>query len=211
MYKIHQNLAVTLLAFICSVIVVLFSFFPRSPTTLMVVAQQPTGSIPTVTGTPEGPKIIVYADQDIIGVFAGPSAYIYPQVGILLAGEEAPALGYSLDGDWIQIVYVGTPGGKGWIYAPFVGILRASELKVIPNPPTATPFTTPTIDPTQAAQFGFQILPVHLATFTEPPPIEIPIFSMDDALPSGFPTGLIIIGLLLVGVLGAVISFLRGR
>ena len=178
---------------------------------LPAFAQQPTGSIPTVTGTPKGPVVIVYADRDIIGVFSGPDAYLYDQVGILLAGEEAPALGYSLDGEWIQIIYLGTPGGKGWIYAPFVGVLRGSELPVLPNPPTATPRTTPTIDPTQAARFGLQLTPERLATFTEPPPLEVFSFEVPEGTGSALPVGMIILGLLLLGMLGAVISFLRPR
>ena len=179
--------------------------------TIPAHAQQPTGSIPTVTGTPKGPVVIVYADRDIIGVYAGPDAYLYDKVGILLAGEEAPALGYSLDGEWIQIVYVGTPGGKDWIYAPFVGVLRGSELPFLPNPPTATPPTTPTIDPTQAALFGLQLTPERLATFTEPPPLEIPSYESSETTGPFFPMGMVILALVLVGILGALISFLRPR
>jgi hypothetical protein len=174
-------------------------------------AQQPTGSIATVTGTREGPKIIVYADQNIIGVFAGPSAYLYPQVGILLAGEEAPALGYSVDTEWIKIIYLGTPGGSGWVYAPFVSILGGGSLVVLPNPPTATPRTTPTINPTQAALYGVQLTPQNLPTFTEPAPLVVPVFDVTSGARTGLPMGLVILVLLLVGVLGAVISFLRGR
>ena len=83
-----------------------------------VYAQQPTGSIATVTGTPPGPVVTVYSDQNEIGVFSGPSFDTYAQIGILLSGEKAPALGYSIDGKWIEIVYMGVPGGRGWIYAP---------------------------------------------------------------------------------------------
>lgn len=189
----------------------LFVFFTSLTTAFPAIAQQPTGSIPTVTGTPKGPSVIVYADRDIIGVFSGPDAYLYDQVGILLAGEEAPALGYSLDGEWIQIIYLGTPGGKGWIYAPFVGVLRGSELPVLPNPATATPRTTPTIDPTRAELFGLQLTPANKATFTEPSPLEIPSYEAEQENTSNFPVGMIILALLLFGILGAVVSFLRTR
>jgi hypothetical protein len=182
-----------------------------SPSTLRAFAQQPTGSIPTVTGTPEGSKVKVYADQNIIGVYAGPSAYLYPQVGLLLTGEEAPALGYSADLEWIKIIYWGASGGTGWIYAPFVSVFEGSSLPVLPNPPTATPRTTPTIDPTQAAIYGIQLTPVSLPTFTEPAPLEVPEFEVVGEMRSGLPMGLIILALALIGVLGAVISFLRGR
>ncbi|MBI4732800.1 MAG: hypothetical protein HY781_11890 [Chloroflexi bacterium] len=193
------------------VIVVALLVLFSAPSTLIALAQQPTGSIPTVTGTPEGPMVKVYADQNIIGVYAGPSAYLYPQIGLLLAGEEAPALGFSADLEWIQIIYLGVPGGTGWIYAPFVTITEASSLPVLPNPPTATPRTTPTIDPTQAALYGVQLTPARLPTFTQPAPLEVPEFDVVSETRSGLPMGLIILVLALLGVLGAVISFVRGR
>src|SRR5512140_3530205 len=87
-----------------------------------VKAQQPTGSVPTVTGTPPGAMVEVYSDQQEVGVFSGPSADTdsYSQIGILVAGEIVPALGYSTDKKWIQIVYPGVKEGKGWIYGPYV-------------------------------------------------------------------------------------------
>jgi hypothetical protein len=174
-------------------------------------AQQPTGSVPTVTGTPVGPEVIVYSDHDSIGVFAGPSSYLYVQVGILLAGETAPALGYSRDEQWIQIVYLGVQGGKGWVYAPFVSVLRGPLLQTIPDPPTATPRTTPTLDPTMVAALGVDINPTRLPTFTPPPPLQIPTFEPASASASRIPLGFLILALALTGVLGSMISFLRGR
>ena len=175
-----------------------------------VTAQQPTGSIPTVTGTPAGPHVTVYADQNIIGVYAGPSSYNYERVGILLAGEKAPALGYSADQNWIQIVYVGVPGGKGWVYAPFVAISPGS-LPTIPDPPTATPRTTPTLDPTLAAAYQVTLGPGRLPTYTPPPALSLPTFAPGKGSTTGIPFGFIVLGLMLVGVLGAPISFLRGN
>jgi hypothetical protein len=175
------------------------------------LAQQPTGSVPTVTGTPLGSEVIVYADHDIIGVFAGPSSYLYSQIGILLAGERAPALGYSRDQQWIQIVYRGVTGGRGWVYAPFVAIVRGPLLQVVPDPPTATPLTTPTLDPTILAAAGVDINPTRLPTFTAPPPLQVATFDPTLGSAQGIPLGFVILGLALVGVLGATISFLRGR
>lgn len=186
-------------------------FLLSSPGTHPAHAQQPTGSVATVTGTPVGATVIVYTERTTIGVFEGPSAYLYPQVGILISGEEAPALGYSQDGEWIKIVYLGTGGGTGWVYAPFVAVLRGSELPVLLNPPTATPRTTPTIDPTRAAAFGLEQTAVRLPTFTEPAPIEVPEFDTAEGERAGIPAGLILLALLLVGVLGAVFLLLRGR
>ena len=45
--------------------------------------QIPTGSIPTVTGTPYGPYIIVNGDYDQINVRAYPDP-LAPKVGVLL-------------------------------------------------------------------------------------------------------------------------------
>jgi hypothetical protein len=175
----------------------------------VVYAQQPTGSVPTVTGTPLGPVITVYSDQNEIGVFAGPSFDSYAQIGILVSGEKAPALGYSEDEKLIQIVYMGVPGGKGWIYGPYVSISPGS-LPKLASPPIATPRTTPTIDPTYVAVFGVPLEPTRLPTFTLPPPLKIPTFAPDMATGSRLPFGLLILGLVLIGILGSVVSFLRG-
>lgn len=173
-------------------------------------AQQPTGSIPTVTGTPPGPYVTVYTDQELIGVFNGPSSYLYEQVGILVSGESAPALAYSADDTWIQIIYIGVPGGKGWVYAPYVSI-SPGTLPKIPNPPTSTPRTTPTLDPTYAAAFGVQKEPTHLPTFTPPQPLKLPTFTQSTTSGSNSPAGLFIVGLIIVGSLGALITFIRGN
>lgn len=175
-----------------------------------VYAQQPTGSIPTVTGTPTGPTVTVYSDQLFIEVYAGPSSYDYDRIGILASGEKAPALGYSRDRNWIEIIYLGVPGGKGWVYGPFVSISPGS-LPELAAPPTAAPLTTPTLDPTYVAAFGLQLEPTHLPTFTPPPPLELATFVPDTSSGTKVPFGFVILVLALVGILGAVISFLRGN
>jgi len=173
------------------------------------LAQQPTGSVPTVTGTPIGPQITVYSDQLFIDVYAGPSSYNYEKIGVLASGEKAPALGYSQDGNWIQIRYIGVAGASGWVYAPFVSISPGS-LPVIIAPPTATPRTTPTLDPTYVAAFGIQLEPTHLPTYTPPAALEIATFEPEVSNAARIPYGFIILGLALIGILGAIISFLRG-
>lgn len=183
------------------------------PARTFVLAQQPTGSVPTVTGTPSGPYITVSLDQDQINVRAGPGTYLYPAVGILLKGQSAPAIGRSPGGEWIQIAYPGVPGGTGWVYAPLVRISPGSNLPIVEPPPTQTPVATPTIDPTLAAAFEVPQTPTRLPTFTAAPPLVIPTF-VDAASGSGgrgLPVGLLILGLGFIGVMGAVISFLRGR
>lgn len=177
------------------------------------LAQQPTGSIPTVTGTAEGPSIRVDPSLQQIRVYAGPSSFNYPAIGVLMANETAPALARAegLD-DWIQIYYPGVPGSVGWVYALYVRISPGAILPRIEVPATPTPFSTPTINPTLEAAFLAQQTPTRLPTFTPPPALDLPSFSDEtDTQSRGIPAGLIIVSLGLFGFFGAVISYLRGR
>jgi len=190
----------------------LFLWFKPHPQDV-VFAQQPTGSVPTVTGTPEGPKIKVDPGSDFIYVYAGPGSFDYPAIGILLANETAPALGRAKDRlDWIQIYYPGVPGATGWVYGLYVGLSPGANLPIVNVPPTPTPISTPTINPTLQAAFIGQQTPTRLPTFTPPPPLELPSFSEpDSSAVSRIPAGLLIVSLGLFGFFGAVISYLRGR
>jgi len=179
-----------------------------------VFAQQPTGSVPTVTGTPAGPVIRVDPSLPQIRVYAGPSSFDYPAIGVMLGNEIAPALGVAKDRqDWIQIYYPGVLGSRGWVYALYVFLSPGAILSQIDIPPTPTPLSTPTINPTLEAAFIGQTTPTRLPTFTPPPnPIEVPLFEDEvSTQTTGIPTGLIILSLGLFGVMGAVISYLRGR
>jgi hypothetical protein len=172
-------------------------------------AQQPTGSVPTVTGTPQGPMVTVtYPEQ--INVRAGPHSVYYLAIGVLLPGQTAPALGRTAGGDWIEIAYPGVPGGVGWVYAPLVG-LSPGFLPIIEPPPTATPRTTPTIDPALATAFAIPSTPTRLPTFTPPAPLVYPTFAPVSSGGTSVPLGLIIFGLAFIGIFGAFIAFLRGR
>jgi hypothetical protein len=186
------------------------------PGTWPALAQQPTGSIATVTGTPEGPYVRV--DPSIITqirVWAGPSSLgEYPAVGILLANETAPALARARGKpEWIQIYYPGVRGSVGWVYALYVSLSPGANLKVIEVPATPTPLSTPTIDPTLVAAFIGQPTATRLPTFTPPPTLYLPQFPdpSSNAPTAGVPTGLLILSLALFGFLGVVISYLRGR
>ncbi|MGB2895047.1 MAG: SH3 domain-containing protein [Anaerolineales bacterium] len=163
----------------------------------------------TVTGTPEGPSILV---PEQVNVRTGPSTD-YEKVGVLIAGQRAPALGRSPGGEWIQIFYPGVPGNLAWVYAPFV-VLDADQrlLPIIEPPPTPTPRVTATIDPTLAAQFNIGgAPPTRLPTFTPAEPVVQPSFNeIQTDLSGGFPPILAILGLLVVGLFGTVISVLRG-
>ncbi|KAF0107334.1 MAG: hypothetical protein FD146_1812 [Anaerolineaceae bacterium] len=182
-----------------------------SPAQAPAAAQQPTGSVPTVTGTPSGPFITVTYEEQI-NVRAGPvfSGLSYPVVGVLLPGQTAPALGKTAGGEWIQIYYPGVPGDVGWVYAPLVSISPGFVPILLP-PPTQTPQTTPTINPTLAAAFAIPLTPTRLPTFTPAPPVQVPTFTPAPAGVGGVPMGLVIVVLALIGIFGAVVSFLRGR
>jgi hypothetical protein len=185
-------------------------FHPASPP---VLAQQPTGKIPTVTGTPEGPVVTVDQSIPVIRVYAGPSSFDYPSIGVLLGNETAPALARA-DGreDWIQIRYPGVPNAIGWVYGPYVKLSPGALLPLVEVPATPTPISTPTIDPTLEAAFIGQQTPTRLPTFTPPAPLEQPSFGNTAAdAPANIPTGLLILSLGLFGFFGAVISYLRGR
>jgi len=188
----------------------LLIFNPHSQST--VLAQQPTGSVPTVTGTPTGPTVKVDPSFDFIDVYAGPSSFDYPKIGILLGNETAPALGRARDRlDWIQVYYPGVPGQKGWVYGLYVGLSPGAFLPIIDAPPTPTPVSVPTINPTLEAAFIGQQTPTRLPTFTPPPPLDLPTFNEQDGDTPRFPAGLLILSLGLFGFFGAVISYLRGR
>jgi hypothetical protein len=181
------------------------------PSTLTVQAQQPTGSIPTVTGTPRGPYVTVNLDLDFVNVRSGPSEYFYPKIGILMRGQTAPALGRSPDGAWIQVYYVGVPGNIGWIYAPNVSLTSAGFLPIVEPPPTPTPPATPTINPTLEAAYVQPQTPTRLPTFTAPAPLEKIVFADNTDSISRVPSGLIVLSLLVVGMLVAAFSFLQNR
>ena len=176
-------------------------------------AQQSTGSIPTVTGTPAGPMVSLDPSLDQVDVYSGPSTFLYPPVGVLLVGDRVPVLGRSREnGDWLQIRYVGVPDSIAWVYGPYVRLTGAGAgLPLIDSPPTPTPFSTPTIDPTLAAAFIAPQTATRLPTFTAPAPLAVPTFVDDTQGVNRIPIGMLIFGFLFVGVLGAVISFLRGR
>ena len=205
------NGKVVFLLFLSFGLILLGLFTPASS---IAFAQQPTGSVPTVTGTPSGPTITVDPSLDVIKIYAGPSSFDYPAIGVLLANESAPALGRAKDRlDWIQIYYPGVPGSKAWVYGLYVKLSPGASLPSIDIPPTPTPVSTPTIDPTLEAAFIGQQTPTRLPTFTPPPPLELPSFAEPATTGgnTGIPAGLLILGLGLFGFFGVLISYLRGR
>ena len=138
-------------------------------------AQIPTGSIPTVTGTPAGALgIVLDNEQGYINVRGGPSTVAYDIIGVLVEGSQVPALGRTPGGDWVQIAYPGVPGGIAWVYSDLMVI--NGSLPVVEPPPTATPQVTATIDPTLAAQFLVENSSDTLTHFHSPSPINSAYF-----------------------------------
>jgi len=180
------------------------------PAVFVVHAQQPTGVIPTVTGTLRGPSITVNIDQDFVNVRSGPSSTFYPRIGILMRGQTVPALARSEDGQWIQIRYLGAPGGLGWVFAANV-TLSSQALPRAAAPPTPTFAATPTINPTLQAALIPAVTATGLATFTPAPPLAEPSFTDATPQPAAVPLGLVILGLGFVGAVVAMASLLRGR
>jgi hypothetical protein len=184
-----------------------------SPLKSPVLAQQPTGSVPTVTGTPQGAIVALYLDRAMEDVYSGPNDTLYPRVGVLLAGQEMPAYGISENEDWIQIYYPGVPDSVAWVYAPFVRVVKIGPLPKLDTPPTPTPVSTPIIDinPTLIAAFVTPVISTRLPTFTPPAQLIDASFAENTSAANRIPMGLLIFGLGFVGALGALISFLRGR
>ena len=184
-----------------------------SPGQVPVLAQQPTGSVPTVTGTPEGPVFTVDPSIPIIRVYAGPGSFDYPSIGVLLASETAPAIGRAKGKeDWIQIRYEGVPGAIGWVYGLYGKLTPGANLTLVELPPTPTAIATPTIDPVLQAAYIGQQTPTRMPTFTPPAPLDEPVFTdAPGAAATAVPVGLLILSLGLFGFLGAAISYLRGR
>ena len=175
-------------------------------------AQIPTVSVATVTGTPvDAVATVRDNEQGYVNLRAGPSAVDYEIVGILQVNQSVPALGRSPGGDWIMVAYPGVSGGAAWVYVDLVDVV--GKLPIVDAPPTPTPRTTATIDPTLAAQFLVDVPATRLPTYTAPPPVSMPTYQVNAPIATSgrVPVGFIIIGMAAVGLFGVLISFLRGR
>ena len=71
---------------------ILFLIFIIDDVSAAKLEQIPTISIPTVTSSPSGAVAVVTLEQDQINVRSGPNTN-YPVIGVLIAGQEVPALG----------------------------------------------------------------------------------------------------------------------
>ena len=187
---------------------VTISYTLKSPET--VQAQQPTGSIPTVTGTPTGPVGTVRTGMDeMINVRNGP-AMTYEQIGTILPGQKFYVKGKTIGGDWYLIDYPGVTGGQGWVWALYMDV-TGGELPVVEVPPTPAPKVTATIDPTMAAQFVITPNSTSLPTFTQPSPLTLPTYSTGAASTGKIPIGLVIIVIAGLGMVIGLFSIFQSR
>ena len=192
------------------VIVLAFAMFSTS-SPVRVQAQQPTGSIPTVTGTPSGVIASVREDEPKVNVRSGPG-YFFDPIGILLVGQSVPVLGKTEAGEWLLVQYPGVPGGQGWVFAPAMSLTRGT-IPVVASPPKPSPQVTSTIDPTLAAEFIVTPIPTRLPTYTAPAPVTIPTYDTASGAQTlaGIPIGLVILGLAGLGIVIGVATIFQNR
>jgi len=153
---------------------------------------------------------VTYEEQ--VNVRSGPSTVLYDIIGYLQPGDTAPALGLSPGQDWVKIAFPAAPGGVGWVYISLV-TLSPGNLPIVEPPPTSTPLTTATIDPTLAAAYVFEPTATRLPTFTPAPQVVVPRFTEEVPVESdnGFPMGYLVLGLGIPGLLGYLFSTVRRR
>ncbi len=180
--------------------------------TLIVSAQIPTVSIPTVTSTDQGVVVTVKNDpaNPQINLRSGPGTE-YDKVGTMVIGQKAVAKGRTEGGGWILLEYAGGPGGYAWVYSSYVDYLGDLPIVMIPNTPT--PRITNTIDPTLAAQFIITVEPTRLATFTQPVPLSIPTFrtNQSSAINRAIPMGLVISASAILGLIIGLFTLAQRR
>jgi len=176
-----------------------------------VHAQQPTGSIPTVTGTPSGVIASVREDEPKVNVRSGPG-YFWDPIGVLLLGQSVPVIGKTAAGEWLLVEYPGVPGGQGWVFAAAMNLTKGT-IPIVESPPQPSPQVTSTIDPTMAAEFIVTPIPTRLPTYTAPAPVTIPTYSDPGTAQTfaGIPVGLLIILLAGLGIVVGVVTIFQNR
>lgn len=195
-----------------TMLILAFFLINSSKGILDVSAQQPTGSIATVTGTPKGPMASIKAGltEDHVNVRSGPST-LYDAIGIIYIGTSVPVEGKSIGGDWLLVEYPGVAGGTGWIWALYMDV-TPGEIPVVEMPPSPQPKVTFTIDPTMASQFMTTPIATRLPTFTPPPALVIPTYEQSSPQKfAGVPIGFIIIILMGLGIIISLFTYFQSR
>jgi uncharacterized protein YraI len=151
-------------------------------------------------------SLVVFVPE-LVKVRVGPGT-VYDQVGELTAGQTAAALGRSQFNDWVQIEFASSPTGRGWVYAKLIELQGGTidQLPLAEAPPTATLPPTPVGDSNPSLATPS---PTRLPTFTPAPPVVIPTYENSTPSVGGFPSALLILGLLAIGLVGAVLAVIR--
>ena len=174
-----------------------------------VVLQAPTPTLP-----PNRVEVI----DDFANVRAGPGTD-YDLVGRLNRGQLAEIVGQAQMGQflWVQVMYIGGPETPGWVNTNSGAVSVVGSLETIPR---LTPPPTPTLPPTATSVDGFAVSTAtpdpnagRLPTFTPPPAVVRPTLlpAIGIAGEQKLPPALAIISLLVLGLFGLLISFLRQR
>ena len=161
------------------------------------------------TATVGGPYVYV---PEKVNVRTGPATY-FDQVGVLVAGQMAPALGRTEVGEWIQVEYPGAPGSQAWIYAALVTVRDAElmDLAVVVPPPTPTLSISTTLIYDTESGGPATAAATRLPTFTPAPPIVIPTFAPEALGPARVPPIYYIGGLLALSLVFAIIAVMQQR
>lgn len=161
------------------------------------------------TATVGGPYVYV---PEKVNVRTGPATY-FDQVGVLVAGQMAPALGRTEVGEWIQVEYPGAPGSQAWIYAALVTVRDAElmDLAVVVPPPTPTLSISTTLIYDTESGGPATAAATRLPTFTPAPPIVIPTFAPEAAGTARVPPIYYIGGLLALSLVFAIIAVMQQR
>jgi len=161
------------------------------------------------TATVGGPYVYV---PEKVNVRTGPATY-FDQVGVLVAGQMAPALGRTEVGEWILVEYPGAPGSQAWIYAALVTVRDAElmDLAVVVPPPTPTLSISTTLIYDTESGGPATAAATRLPTFTPAPPIVIPTFAPEAAGTARVPPIYYIGGLLALSLVFAIIAVMQQR
>ncbi|MDP6652486.1 MAG: SH3 domain-containing protein [Gammaproteobacteria bacterium] len=173
----------------------------------MTTATPTTTATFVPTPTVSGPTVFV---PDRVNVRSGPGTY-YEKVGVLVAGQFAPAVGRTAVGEWIAIEYPDGTGEQSWVYSPLVVVLEMDmdDLPEVESPPTSTLPAMPAA--------GFTLSPQHtqqatrLPTFTPAPPLAQPTFVTPEREGGVLPPIVLIVGLFTLGIISGMVAIFRQR
>lgn len=159
------------------------------------------------TPTVSGPSVFV---PDRVNVRSGPGTF-YEKVGVLVAGQFAPAVGRTAFGEWIAVDYPGGTGEHAWVYSPLVVVREANveDLPEVEPPPTPTLPALPEAGFTLSPQHN--LLATRMPTFTPAPPVAQSTFAPPETESGTLPPIVLIAGLFSLGILSGIVAIFRQR